>query len=861
MTESISLRPHQIEAVEAIVKGLDIPPGRRIPPQGLRGTVVSACGTGKTFIGAAAVKRLAPDGRVLVLVPTLALLAQTVREWRAFGHVGPAVAVCSLDDDPSLFSLGVRSTTSAPQLGLWHGRGPVTVFATYASLPVLIEAHRGEYGLPMDVWDVVLVDEAHRTSGSFAKAWAAVHDQEQLPAMRRLYMTATPRIWEERPARPRWRREEAGEVAAGAQQSGGAAARRAGGEEAGAAGAQRPGEPAASVAVDRLPEEMACSMDDETVYGPVLYELDLSDAIARGLLARYQVVVAELRDPSLTPARLYGAARESEEVRGERLAVLQAALLETMAAHGLTRCITFHHRTIEARAFAEGLGRVAKRLHAKDPGRHPERVWANWLSGEHDADVRTDRLTQFGGRAGRAVLSNCRVLGEGVDCPVVDSIALIDPKGSAVDIVQAIGRALRQKPGQGKLATLVVPIFLSPGETEEDMPYSASYRPLIRVLNGLRAHDERAVEMLAIPQENSPVTGTLPSFLGEAPDEGEDERRVLLRFGTHRDPTLIARMIRYNLIEPEHANWKAGHRAAVAFWERTGHLAVPYGHRELMPAGHSFPLGRWLADQRRTLAAGRMAAERAADLDQLGMVWDPTDAAWEENLSAARAYFAETGTLAAPVTATALDKPVGQWLANCRKRGGLGKNQAVAQRRAAQLAAIDPDWNPGAPGLGWTIDWQRQYAAVAGLVASGAGLEEIVPGVTAEAVDVGRWLQRQRQHVVWQGLKPGQRERLSSLGVTPLPPEAPKTPRKAPRGGSAAFERGCAALAQYKARTGSVTVPRGHVEVLSDGTEVRLGVFLSNTKTRRAGLTAEQLQRLADLGLHWAQQTLTQPPQ
>ncbi|MFE9499048.1 helicase associated domain-containing protein [Streptomyces collinus] len=163
--------------------------------------------------------------------------------------------------------------------------------------------------------------------------------------------------------------------------------------------------------------------------------------------------------------------------------------------------------------------------------------------------------------------------------------------------------------------------------------------------------------------------------------------RVLLRFGAHRDPALIARMVRYNLLEPEHANWKAGHQAAVAYRERTGHLAVPYGHRELMPAGHSFPLGRWLADQRRALAAGRMATQRAEELDALGIVWDPTDAAWEENLSAARAYYAETGTLAAPVTATALNKPVGQWLANCRKKHGLGKNQAVARRRAAQLAA------------------------------------------------------------------------------------------------------------------------------------------------------------------------------
>jgi len=102
MADGIPLRPHQIEAVDAIVSGLDIPPGKQIPPQGMRGVVVSACGTGKTFIGAAAVKKIAPDGRVLVIVPTLALLSQTAKEWRAFGHTGPAVAVCSLDDDPQI---------------------------------------------------------------------------------------------------------------------------------------------------------------------------------------------------------------------------------------------------------------------------------------------------------------------------------------------------------------------------------------------------------------------------------------------------------------------------------------------------------------------------------------------------------------------------------------------------------------------------------------------------------------------------------------------------------------------------------------------------------------------------------------
>ncbi|MFF4213632.1 helicase associated domain-containing protein [Streptomyces sp. NPDC001796] len=216
------------------------------------------------------------------------------------------------------------------------------------------------------------------------------------------------------------------------------------------------------------------------------------------------------------------------------------------------------------------------------------------------------------------------------------------------------------------------------------------------------------------------------------------------------------------------------------------------------------------------------------------MSWGwPPEAAWEENLAAARAYFARTGTLAAPVTATALDKPVGQWLANCRKNGGL------TQRRAEQLAAIDPDWRPE-----WPVDWQRNYAGVARLVALDAEPADIVPGVTSFGADVGRWLQRQRQHVVWEGLAPGQRKRLTDLTITPLLPEQ-KTPAKGSRGALDAFERGCAALAQYRQRTGTVgPVSRSHVETVTiDGEEhpVKLGVFLSNTKTRRAGLSTTQL--------------------
>ncbi|MGD3112485.1 Helicase associated domain protein [Streptomyces sp. YGL11-2] len=629
------------------------------------------------------------------------------------------------------------------------------------------------------------------------KAWADIHDQAIIPAARRLYLTATPRIWQERP--PHW------EVADGVR--------------------------------DALPAEMAASMDDEEVFGPVLYKLSLASAVSRGLLARYQIIVLELQDPVVTPQRLMGEERRGEEVRGQRLGALQAALLHAMAQHSLQTCITFHHRTIEAQAYAEGLERVAAKLHADQPEKYPAKTWADWLCGEHDPQRRREVLGSFGTTARRAVLSNCRVLGEGVDIRSVDSVALLDPKGAPHDIVQAIGRALRQQPGQGKLASLIVPVFLQPGEQPEDMFTSGSYRPLVKVLEGLRAHDEEAIELLAIPQEPQKDVAQPSVNIGAAPGEGEEESRLLLRFAAPRDPVMVAEWVSFNVIDTERQDWARGWAALKKFTERELHARVPYGHKE-----GATPLGQWVAEQRRAYGAGQMTGQRAQRLEKLGMVWSVGDERFQENLEAARAYYEEHWTLCAPRPATMLDRPIGQWLSNLRRPGALNDHPEWE----AALREIDEDWNPA-----WPADWQRHYAAVHELLRDEEGQADVLPGVTVHGMDVGRWLARQRQHTVWTRLTDGQRERLEQLGIVPLPPE-PEAPAKPPRGGPGAFERGIAALAQYKTRTGSVTVPRGHVERLEDGTEVKLGVFLSNTKNRRAKLTDDKRQVLAELGLEWA---------
>lgn len=119
-------------------------------------------------------------------------------------------------------------------------------------------------------------------------------------------------------------------------------------------------------------------------------------------------------------------------------------------------------------------------------------------------------------------------------------------------------------------------------------------------------------------------------------------------------------------------------------------------------------------------------------------------------------------------------------------------------------------------------------------------------------MDIGKWLARQRTPKVWQALTDGQRERLAQLGIVPSAPEPEKLAKPSTML-LGAFEKGVAALTQYKAREGSLTVPRGHVEQLEDGTEVKLGVWIMNQKGSRAKLTTDKLQQLADLELDWAE--------
>ncbi|WP_234344222.1 DEAD/DEAH box helicase [Streptomyces sp. NRRL F-5123] len=816
--------PHQVEASDAAVRKLEFLPGRQMPAQGLRTQVIAATGSGKTFMAVLTARKLRA-GRVLVLVPTLDLLAQMAAAWRAGGRAGAFYGICSLRADEAPFAC----TTNVDELVEWtRGMEKVTVFATYASvgLGTLQQAH--EAGLAP--WSLVVVDEAHRTSGRGSKPWAAIHDNLKIPADRRLYMTATPRVW------------EAPEAEEG----------------------------------PRSAPVLVASMEDDPngLFGEVAYKLTLSQARDLGLVAAYQVVCVDVTDPELQAVQLLGAASRSDSVRGSRLAALQTAAVKTAAQRGLRRMLTFHYRTSEAEAMAAGVPAVARRLWEGDPQTYPEpdRVWADWLCGEHPPKHRNATLASFADPVGQRhdgrlvpmrlrVLSSVRVLGEGVDTPGCDSVFFGDVRGSAVDILQIVGRALRMKPGEGKVASLVVPVFLSPGEDPDAMLTSRGYESLARILAALRSHDSDTIETLA---EQQAASRTRKPSAAETTAAGRSEERgpsapaqSLLSFSTPRDPAVLAQFMKLRILRPENTYWRQGIQAATRYLKENSDLKVPYAFitpKDWSPAG--FPLGTWIADQRRFYNAGAIMPARAEELENLGMIWSHWDVAWQEGLSAAQGWAAEHGHLLPPTSATWNAHPIGVWM----------KNQRTAARRAAQiearreadlpvgstagalteerrdaLEAIDPSWCPA-----WDVAWQRCYRLCRTLITVGAPVPTQPGQTTLQGEDLGAWIQAQR--LGWDQLLPAQQWMLEHM--LHLTPAEPDERQPAPRTQADKWAANLEAARQYHAREGHLQVPRKHVEEV-DGALYKLGMFLDNTRRRADKLSPERRDELNALGMRW----------
>lgn len=338
---SAVLRPDQQAGLDRAVRHLHRPSSR--------GLYVSACGTGKTLVGIRLAGTLA-SRLTLVVVPTLDLIAQTALAWRRDGRAEAMVAVCSMDTraHPGLAEANVGSTGDAAGLAAVLsavGTGvlqAVTVFCTYDSLDKIEAAQRTGRSVPP--FDLAIMDEAHRIAGRADKKWAAVNDNTRIRADRRLYMTATPRIFggpdlaeSADVRRPRRRRSAEPDVDASAN-----------------------------------------SMDSEPVYGKKIFEYPLAQAVADGVLADYQVIVPTISDDELRTRLNLPTTATAAPGDGSgggdalRTTALHLAVLKTMAEHELKRVLVYFQLVADAKRFTRELGHTLRLLRTTAPGLCPD---------------------------------------------------------------------------------------------------------------------------------------------------------------------------------------------------------------------------------------------------------------------------------------------------------------------------------------------------------------------------------------------------------------------------------------------------------------------------------------------------------
>jgi predicted helicase len=485
-TKKNDIRPHQKAAINDVIKGLS---------EADRGKLIMACGTGKTFTALKLAETFGPTlasknspTHVLFLVPSLSLLSQTLREWTAQADLPlHSLAVCSDasigkrrekkdDDSPEIttYDLPYPATTSAPELlknyhaltkGAKKSDGKpslVVVFSTYQSLEAVGKAQKA--GLPD--FDLIICDEAHRTTGvtltgEDESSFVKVHDAAYIKGKKRLYMTATPRIYGDDA------KSKAKEVAA----------------------------------------EIA-SMDNVEQFGHELHRLGFGEAVSKGLLSDYKVLVLAVDEKYVSKTFQKQIASKDNELNLEdatkitgcwnglekRFEAAKTNVDLQGDVQSMRRAVAFSRSIKDSKKFVEQFGQIVNAYKADHPDTQTLEIEADHVDGTFDA-LRRGHLLDWLKAESPAntcrILSNARCLSEGVDVPALDAVLFLNPRNSVIDVVQSVGRVMRRAEGK-RYGYIILPIGIPADKTpEEALKDNEKYKVVWQVLQALRAHDDR----------------------------------------------------------------------------------------------------------------------------------------------------------------------------------------------------------------------------------------------------------------------------------------------------------------------------------------------------------------------------------
>ena len=499
-TEPFSLRPHQKAALDDVLSGFT---------EHDRGKLIMACGTGKTFTALRIAEAVAGiGGRVLYLVPSISLFQQSMREWATHRNlVHRYIGICSdtragrNDEDASLQELEIPVTTDpvaiSQTLQNTSKDALTVVFCTYHSLELIEKAQDDS----APAFDLIICDEAHRTTGieqpdDSTSPFVLVHDKKRIQASKRLYMTATARLYtESAKTKAAWHDIE------------------------------------------------VYSMDDPASYGPEFHRLQFSRAVEQNLLSDYKVVVLSMSEQHVDKtlqAHLASIGGEINLTDAAQIVGCWRALqnpenkrLDNESIRPLSRAIAFTNTILSSKRLEthwHGIIEEAIGLLPEDDQARALRCEIRHVDGQHHALERKARIEWLKGSSDRAcrILSNARCLSEGIDVPALDAVLFMNPRRSQVDIVQAVGRAMRKSEGKEYgyiILPIVVPAGADPATVLDD---NERFATVWGVLRALRSHDDRfEAEINQIDLNNTPTPRIIFSGDGFNGHDLTDEPELL----------------------------------------------------------------------------------------------------------------------------------------------------------------------------------------------------------------------------------------------------------------------------------------------------------------------------------------------
>ena len=690
-------RPYQDAAISDVVKGFKTDD---------RGQLIMACGTGKTFT-TLWIKEKLKSKTTLVLLPSLNLLAQTVREW-AFASKSriEILCVCSdqtvgrrRDEDEVIQSVSdvpfpVQSDIKEIRKFLKRP-GDKVIFSTYQSSDLVSEAQMGR---GLEPFDLVVADEAHRCaiSGKPGSPFATVLDGKRIKAKKRLFATATPRTYTK----------------------------------------------AVMTAAEGRGVEVV-GMDDEVVFGRQFHTLTFGEAIKRKppLLTDYQVVIIGVDNAMIAEwiekREIVTTETGDVETDAEALAA-QIGLLKAIKDYKLKRVISFHSRVKRAQNFAEDICAAAEVVGKRHLPKGT--IHADFVSGKMSTSDRTDKLKRLKRTGPKEVslLANARCLSEGVDVPSLDGVAFVDPKNSQVDIIQAVGRAIRLSKNK-TVGTIVLPVFIQDGDDAETRIEESNFQPIWWVLNALKAHDKVLVDELDAIRTDMGKRGSSAAGSGSIP-------KVVLDLPVTAGKS-FADALKTHLVVRTTASWDFCYGLLQRFISKEGDALVPARYRT--PDGNS--LGKWVSHQRQE--KGEMSQDRREQLEALsGWVWDVADFQWEQGFKYLQQYVAENGDALVPKSFKTPDGySLGAWVGEQRK-----KIKTLSKERRERLEALN----------GWVWDllssqWEEGFKYLQEFVAENG--DALVPNRfrTTDGYNLGAWVNTQKINI--ETIFQDRRERLEAL--------------------------------------------------------------------------------------------------